>query len=88
MTETEKATGGTHGGRPGKLGTDRVPSSDAPPRLADYGITEKATGGQPYQATGTALAPVAPTLADYGIAKKSTGGDRAGRKSQLGGGRD
>ncbi len=37
--------------------------------------TPKATGGQPYQSTGAALAPVAkpaPTLADLGISKKTS----------------
>jgi N6-adenosine-specific RNA methylase IME4 len=36
----EKATGGTHGGRP-KLGTKRVPSSAAPPTLKALGISKK-----------------------------------------------
>ena len=40
----------------------------------------KATGGQPYQATGSASAPVdrAPTLADLGIDKKVSARARSG----------
>ena len=36
-----KATGGTHGGRPTKLGTKREPSSGAPSTLADYKLDKK-----------------------------------------------
>ena len=32
----------------------------------------KATGGQPYQSTGTTKGPVEPTLADLGISKKES----------------
>jgi N6-adenosine-specific RNA methylase IME4 len=36
-----KATGGTHGGRPTKLGTKREPSYSAPSTLADYHLDKK-----------------------------------------------
>jgi hypothetical protein len=41
LKQIEKATGGTHGGRPTKLGSKREPSSWAPPTLADLGVSKK-----------------------------------------------
>jgi N6-adenosine-specific RNA methylase IME4 len=46
---------------------------DAERRLGQIlDVTAKAKGGQPYQSTGTNLAPVAPTLAKLGIDKKTS----------------
>lgn len=41
LRDTPKATGGTHGGRPTKLGAKQEPSFNAPPTLADMGIDKK-----------------------------------------------
>lgn len=52
---------------------DAGKQADALTRLGEMlKATPKATGGQPYQATGSNVAPVdrAPTLADLGIDKK------------------
>lgn len=41
LKQIEKATGGTHGGRPGKLGTKREPSFAAPATLKKLGVSKK-----------------------------------------------
>lgn len=62
-------------------GARQAPFDQAPARTAlerrlgeMLKATPKATGGQPYQATGSNVAPVdrAPTLADLGIDKKTS----------------